>query len=303
MARKSLRLIDIAVNLTDPMFRGIYNSSQKHSSDLKSILSRAVEAGVSSIIVTGTNKAESEEAIKLVDEFDSDSCKLFSTVGCHPTWCLGFEENPDDYMNTLRNLISSSKKVVAVGEIGLDYDRLQFCPKDVQLKYFEKQLSLAEESSLPLFLHCRSAASDLWSILNNRRDTLKGGGVVHSFDGTMSEAQSFIDLGYYIGLNGCSLKTDNNFSVVKELPLDKILLETDAPWCDIRPTHASYKYVQTKPESKKKEKFQDGFQVKGRNEPCNIVQVLEVVAAIKEMSIEEVAKQTTLNAENVFKLG
>ena len=98
---------------------------------------------------------------------------------------------------------------------------------------------------------------------------------MHSFDGSLKEAGAFIDLGYYIGLNGCSLKTQDNLEVVRDLPVDKILLETDAPWCEIRPTHASSKYINSEPFKdypvvKKPEKFKDGCLVKSRNEPCFI---------------------------------
>lgn len=124
-------------------------------------------------------------------------------MGCHPTRCLEFEQNganPEQYLDNLKELIINNKsKVVAIGECGLDYDRIQFCPKEMQQKYFKFQLQLSEASNLPLFLHCRNSADDLYEILSTRTN-LKG--VVHSFDGTFEEAQKFIELGYYIGLNG-----------------------------------------------------------------------------------------------------
>ena len=104
----------------------------------------------------------------------------------------------------LKGLIETNKdKVVAIGECGLDYDRLNFCQADVQKKYFEAQLDLSGLFELPLFLHCRAAATDMLDILKKNQDKLcSSKGVVHSFDGTLEEAQAFIDLGYSIGLNG-----------------------------------------------------------------------------------------------------
>jgi TatD DNase family protein len=97
------------------------------------------------------------------------------------------------------------------------------------------------------------------------------------------------DLDLYIGLNGCSLRTDESLAVVKELPLDKILLETDCPYCEVRKTHPGYQYIQTHFEGKSEKKFERGLTVKSRIEPCHIVQVAEVVAGCKDVPVEEVA--------------
>jgi TatD DNase family protein len=119
--------------------------------------------------------------------------------------------------------------VVAIGEIGLDYDRLEFCPADIQKKYLVRQLEhLARPTGLPLFLHNRSVGDDLYTILNEHRHCWNRGGVVHSFDDSLELAMKFIDdLGLYIGLNGCSLRNDENLQVVASIPLEKILLETE----------------------------------------------------------------------------
>lgn len=183
--------------------------------------------------------------------------------------------SPDNYFGQLLNQIEEHKdKVVAIGEIGLDYDRLHFCEPDVQKKYFEKQLELADKFELPLFLHCRSAHEDFIKIIEDNKDKIRRGGVVHTFDGTLEHAKKLIDLGFHIGLNGCSLKTEANLEVVKGLPNDKIMLETDAPWCEIRPTHAGSKHIVTKFETvkkQKKQKWQREVLVIGRNEPVTIV--------------------------------
>lgn len=98
-------------------------------------------------------------------------------------------------------ITDNKERVVAFGEFGLDYKRLNFCPQNVQLEYFEKQLEACEKVQLPMFLHCRDAAKDLTEILAKFEGRLKGG-VVHSFDGTWAEAEKIMELGYFIGLNG-----------------------------------------------------------------------------------------------------
>lgn len=120
-------------------------------------------------------------------------------------------------------------------------------------------------------------------IIERNMEYVDAGGVVHSFDGTGEDRDRILrETKFYIGINGCSLKTEANLEVVKGIPLDRIMLETDCPWCEIKPSHAGYKLIQTTFESKKDpKKWQEGFCVKGRSEPCHIVQVAEVVAHIK----------------------
>lgn len=203
------------------------------------------------------------------------SDRLYCTVGTHPTRCSEFLVSPDNYFGQLTQQIEDHKdKVVAIGEIGLDYDRLHFCEPDVQKKYFEKQLELADKFELPLFLHCRAAHDDLIKIIEDNKSKIRKGGVVHTFDGTLEQAKKLISMGFYIGINGCSLKTEAGLEVVKGIPNDRIMLETDAPWCEIRPAHAGSKHIVTKFETVKKQqkkKWQREVLVVGRNEPVAIV--------------------------------
>lgn len=242
---------------------------------------------------------------------------------------------------------SGQKHLVAMGEFGLDYDRLHYCNKAVQLHSFEAQLKVAAslEPQLPLFLHSRAAHSDFVSLLKaafgDRLERLEKGGVVHSFTGTAEEMHELMDLGLYIGINGCGFKTAQNCAVVKEVHLDRLMLETDGPWCEVRPSHEGWKYlVEKKPaqepvengtatptegqprqqkQSKKnqkkepevperfkvvkKEKWEQGAMVKGRNEPCNIERVAKIVAGIKGVSVQEVCEAAWRNTAKVFELG
>ena len=133
----------------------------------------------------------------------------------------------------VRALALESKQaghVVAFGEIGLDYDRLFLSEKQPQLKYFEAQLDLAVEIQLPLFLHSRAASEDFEKLIAPRLAKLPRRGLVHSFTGTLDEMSRMVNLGLDIGVNGCSLKTEENLEVVKAIPLDRIQIETDGPW-------------------------------------------------------------------------
>ncbi|KAK4056027.1 hypothetical protein OIO90_003022 [Microbotryomycetes sp. JL221] len=247
---------------------------------------------------------------------------LYCTVGCHPCRAQEFDQHPQgpqEYLKQLENLIAQTltqpnNPIVAIGECGLDGDRTFLCPMETQLKHFPKQLELATKFDLPLFLHSRAAHRDFVDILKNHDKSLRG--VVHSHSESYEQALECIELGFYIGINGCSLKTEENLDCVRRLPLDKLMVESDCPWCEIRPSHASHTFLKTlstseqykhltglyTPEMKKKERFQEGLGIKGRNEPCSTGAVAWVVAQLHGVSLEQVAQQTYQNTCDLFRL-
>ncbi|TID15713.1 Mg-dependent DNase [Venturia nashicola] len=308
-AASALRYIDIGINLTDPVFHGVYHGKNAHESDFEDILQRAKDVGCQKFMITGSDLKESEHAIKLASEHPS---VCYATVGVHPCSAKHFDEHkegPTALLESLKKLAIDSKAAgytVAFGEIGLDYDRLFLTPKDQQLKYFEAQLDIAVEVQLPLFLHSRAAAEDFERLLSSRLPQLPKKGLVHSFTGTMDEMKRLVELGLDVGVNGCSLKTDENIEVVREMPLERIQIETDGPWCEMRPSHASAKFIGDAPplpKSVKKEKWAKGCMIKGRNEPCAIPRVAYAIANIKGISVDEVCEAAWNNSTRMFGLG
>lgn len=160
----------------------------------------------------------------------------YATIGVHPCSATSFESHPDGpdaLLSAVKELAVKAQAAgtaTAFGEIGLDYDRLHYTPKETQLKYFRAQLGVAVELQLPLFLHSRAAAEDFEALLKERLDELPKRGCVHSFTGTLEEMKRIVDLGFDVGINGCSMKTEENIAVVKEVPLERLQIETDGPW-------------------------------------------------------------------------
>lgn len=322
-------LTDIGANMLDHMYEGKYHGSKKHAPDVDEVLQRSVDHGVANIFITSGTLQDSREAIKFIRDRASCSARLFTTAGIHPTQSSGIKtlhdaekgtENREKHFKEMLELIEQSKEIIAVGECGLDADRTQFATMEEQRLIFPYHLNVAEASGLPLFLHDRNCGSELFDLIKNNVDRLPGGGVCHSFTGSLDEAHQWLSLPpvWMIGINGCSLKTVENCEVVKHIPLDRLLLETDAPWCSINTTHHSFShYLSKQPTDTRfrycaKEKFdanksselkqpKEGvLLVKGRNEPCTLIRVAEAIAAIKNVSVEEVCEAAKRNTQRLF---
>lgn len=253
------RYFDIGVNLTDSMFKGVYRGrTGVHPLDIDEVIHRSRVFNVEKMLVTGSSIEESINCIELCKKYPG---YLYCTVGVHPCAVTEFvdkdHKHGEDALSRLLKLkqvaISGAESgvVKSFGEIGLDYDRLHFAPKDLQKEYFKKQLDIAMQVQLPLFLHMRAACDDFIEIIEPYVAGVNGVklplGVVHSFTGTVDELQKLLKLGFYISVNGCSLRTQENCEVAKNIPIDKLLIETDAPWCEIRPTHYSYQFLSEYP--------------------------------------------------------
>ncbi|WVQ79419.1 hypothetical protein IAT38_001516 [Cryptococcus sp. DSM 104549] len=308
-----MRFADIAVNLTDPMYTGVYRGRSRHASDLSQVVERARSAGVERILITGTSLQEVKDALKLAEEYN-----LHCTAGTHPTSTSEIDSHPagvDAYFSELTSIIDSdrgeggSKRIISIGEVGLDYDRLHHSPQSTQLAHLPALLRLSERYKLPLFLHSRTSEShvDLVRTLKEVGWELGcGGGVVHSFTGTESEMKELVDMGLYIGINGCSLRTDESLEVVKKIPADRLLLETDGPWCSPSSTHASHPHMPPADSplyierASKPEKFKPGQGVKGRMEPAEVRVIAHVVASVRGVPLEELASQVWDNTTRLF---
>jgi TatD DNase family protein len=206
-------ILQIGINFTDPVFRGEYHGTQRHDNDFEDVVQRALDAGCKKFMITGSDLGESKHAIE-ISKAHPGQC--YATVGVHPCSAKLFDTypgGPSELLSALRKLALEAKEsghAVAFGEIGLDYDRLFLTPKEQQLKYFGAQLEIAVEVQLPLFLHSRAASEDFERLLKENLEQLPKRGLVHSFTGTAEEMQKLVALGFDIGVNGCSMKSEHS---------------------------------------------------------------------------------------------
>ena len=348
MATYERKHIDIGANLLDDMFQGSYHGKQYHPGDLRDVLVRASAVGMPRLIATAGCLEETEGLIKMcnlqrVDETTKDiPMDIYTTAGVHPTRCSGLAESGD--IPKLADIIAKygaqnlaggcccdvdapvTYPVVAIGEFGIDYERLFFCNEEDQNKGFEGQLTgLGKECGgtlpLPLFLHYRGneengASKAFFDIMErNRGMWIEKKGVVHSYTGTAEDAQRILALGLDIGINGHSLQTQENLDLVRTLPADRLHIETDAPWCEMKPTHMSWQHLQkalsrkdisfppkdvVRPKVVKKDKYVKGAMVKGRNEPCTVDDVLLVMAEIRGEDPDTLARTMFQNSMKMY---
>jgi TatD DNase family protein len=190
---------------------------------LEEIRKKISEAGISKVITIGVDPLNLDKVMELSHQFD----EIYFTQGIHPHDAK--EATEAEFTKILER--SKDKKMVAVGEIGLDY-HYDNSPRDIQRKHFERQLQIAVDTDLPVVIHTREAEEDTMSILRNFSSSLKRKGVIHSFTSSMELAQFVLNEGFYIGFNGIITfkKADNVQEVVKVTPKERILFETDSPF-------------------------------------------------------------------------
>lgn len=260
-------LVDIGVNLTHDSF----------DDDREQVVADAAAAGVERMIVTGTSLSASAEALALAAAWPGT---LYATAGVHPHHAKEFD---DSTAAALRGLLDSAA-VVAVGECGLDFFR-DFSPRDRQQRAFEAQLELAIETGLPVFLHQRDAHAAFVETLRPVRNSLAGA-VAHCFTGGPDELRDYLDLDLYLGVTGwvCDERRGAALrAALGEIPLDRLLVETDAPYLlprDLKPAPRKH-----------------------RNEPKYLPRIIARIAAETGHSVDALSAATTANAERLFGLG
>jgi len=257
-------LTDIGLNLAHDSF----------DHDREAVLARALEAGVTRMLVTGSSLESTRAAIALARHWPSH---LRATAGVHP-------HHASDVTPAHRAELSGlmrAPEVLAVGECGLDYFR-NFAPRAAQQRAFEQQLELAAQIAKPVFLHQRDAHEDFLAILDAHLPALQGG-VAHCFTDTLQAARAYLDRGLYLGITGwiCDERRGAELrELVRYVPRERLLIETDAPYLLPRT-------LQPRPASR-------------RNEPMYLPEVLATLAACREEDREELARAITANAQTLF---
>ena len=256
----------------------------KFDPDRSEVLHRAEEAGVTRILVPGTSLTSSRSAVELAESHAG----LYAAIGVHPTEVGTFQV---DTLASLRTLASGTSKIVAIGEIGLDY-YWDTASHDVQQRLLIEQLDLAAELALPVVIHFREkgdapdgdCARDLLKLLGEWVTGLRSGksplagrpGVLHSFSGSLETARAAIGLGFFLGVTGPVTYRKDRQELVRQLPLESLLIETDAPFLAPHPQRGK------------------------RNEPAYVRLIADKIALLHSCSIEKVAAATSQNARRLF---
>ena len=249
------KIIDTHTHIYDKQFENDFDDVMKR-----------IEDELEGIVSIGFDLESSLKSIELANRYSF----VNAVIGVHP---VDIKKYNDKVEKELERLALTEKKVVAIGEIGLDYHWMED-PKDVQIAGFRKQMELAERVKKPVVIHTREALQDTLDVL---RDYKNVGGILHCYPGSLEAAKPFLDR-YYLGIGGTLTFKNNKKTkeLVKELPLEKIVLETDCPYLTPVPFRGK------------------------RNEPIYTKYVAEEVARIKEISVEEVIRVTTENAKKIY---
>jgi TatD DNase family protein len=239
--------------------------------DIGDVLNRALNGGVARIITVGIDIPSSLKAIELANRYDF----IYSSIGYHPHNADNVDTSGLEELSRL----AGEPKVVAWGEIGLDFFR-RYSHQEKQIAAFEKQLDMAFQYDLPVIIHDRDAHDEIYAILNKRKD-MKSKGVIHCFSGDYDLAMALIDIGYYISIPGTVTyaKAVEVQDVASRIPIDRLLVETDAPFLAPVPKRGK------------------------RNEPLFVGYTARKIAQLRSMDFEEFSLKTSENAKRLFGIG
>ena len=246
----------------------VHLNAEQYEDDLQEVIDRALEAKVETMVVVGFDRKTILRTMELVEEYDF----IYGVIGWHPVDAIDCTEEDLQWIEKL----SAHPKIVGIGETGLDYywDK---SPKEVQQELFRKQIHLAQKVNLPIIIHNRDATGDVVRILQEE-NAASVGGIMHCYSGSVETARTCIEMNFMISLGGPVTFKNARMpkEVATEIPLDYLMIETDAPYLAPHPHRGK------------------------RNEPGLVPLVAEEIARLKELPIEEVALATTMNAKKIF---
>ena len=247
----------------------VHLNAEQFEDDLTEVIERAIEAGVERMVVVGFDRPTIEKAMELIETYDF----IYASVGWHPVDAIDMTDEDLKWIEEL----SAHPKVVALGEMGLDY-HWDKSPKDIQHDVLRRQIRLAKKVKLPIIIHNRDATADILTILKEE-GAEEVGGIMHCYSGSVEVARECMDMNFYISLGGpVTFKNAKKpKEVAQEIPLDKLLIETDCPYLTPHPYRGK------------------------RNEPAYVKLVAEQIAELKGISLAEVGMATTENAKKIIR--
>lgn len=242
---------------------------EDYDNDRDEVVQRAKDAGVGVIVTVGIDVADCRKAVALTERYAS----VYASIGIHPHDVKSIDEETYEALKK----IAVGGKVVAYGEIGLDFYR-NLSPRDVQIRRFNEQLEVATALDLPIIIHSRHSHDETFNILKEWKGRRRG--VIHCFSGDANLAARYVDLGFYISIPGPVTfeKAAKIQNVVRQMPLDRLLIETDAPFLAPHPCRGK------------------------RNEPAFVVHTARKIAELKDVDIEEVGRITSDNTRSLFRI-
>lgn len=247
----------------------------EYDADRDEVIERARAAGVNTILNIGTGDPHCgslERAVAVAEKYDG----VYAAVGVHPHDAKLFDERAAEL---IRNLIRNHQRVIALGEIGLDY-HYEHSPRMVQREVFIKQLHMAREEEVPVIIHSRAADDETVEILKAEWKNVTSGGIMHCFGGTPQMAKDVLELGFFVSFAGnvTFKKAENLREAARHVPLDRLLIETDCPYLTPVPFRGR------------------------RNEPARVVEVARCLAGLHGMTVNEIGQTTAKNFQRLFKL-